>query len=150
VADGYLAHLQSEAGALGLGDRMHFLGWRDDVPEVIAAADIVVLPSWSEGLPLAVLEAMACGKPVVATPVGGVARAVVEGKTGLLVPPGKPGRLAAAISRLLQDPVEAARMGAEGRRRVESRYSLDQFTRSIESLYDALLGRTQDRSTAAA
>jgi glycosyltransferase involved in cell wall biosynthesis len=150
VADGYLAHLQSEAGALGLGDRMHFLGWRDDVPEVIAAADIVVLPSWSEGLPLAVLEAMACGKPVVATPVGGVARAVVEGKTGLLVPPGKPGRLAAAISRLLQDPVEAARMGAEGRRRVESRYSLDQFTRSIESLYDALLGTTQDRSTAAA
>ena len=139
VSDGYLAHLRAEAGTLGLSDRMHFLGFRDDVPEVMAAADVIVLPSWSEGLPLAVLEAMACGKPVVATPVGGVGRAVVEGVTGVLVPPGEPITLASAIARLLVDPISAAAMGIEGRRRVESRYSLARFTRSVEELYESLL-----------
>jgi glycosyltransferase involved in cell wall biosynthesis len=146
VADGYLAHLQAEADALGIGDRMHFLGFRDDVPEVMAAADVIVLPSWSEGLPLAVLEAMACGKPVVATPVGGVGRAVVEGVTGVLVPPGEPATLAGAISRLLVDPVAASRMGAEGRRRAESRYSLERFTRSVEQLYESLLSKRAEKA----
>jgi glycosyltransferase involved in cell wall biosynthesis len=150
ISDGYGADLRAEANALGLGGCMHFLGFRDDVPEVMAAADVIVLPSWSEGLPLAVLEAMACGKPVVATPVGGVARAVVDGVTGLLVPPGEPGRLAAAIGALLHDPAAAERMGTEGRRRVEERYSLDRFTRSVDALYAALLAAKGQASPAAA
>src|SRR5205823_5255694 len=80
-----------------------FLGFRSDVADVLRAADIVVLPSLDEGLPLAVLEAMACAKPVVATPVGGVPEAVVDEVTGILVPPSDSESLAAAMLRLLQD-----------------------------------------------
>jgi glycosyltransferase involved in cell wall biosynthesis len=139
IADGYGTTLRELAGSLGLTRRMHFLGWRDDVPDVLAAADIVVLPSWSEGLPLAVLEAMACARPVVATPVGGVARAVVHGVTGLFVQPGDHDQVAAAVCTLLENPQMAEAMGTEARRLAETRYSLDAFTGSIQSLYDELL-----------
>lgn len=139
IADGYGTTLRELAGSLGLTRRMHFLGWRDDVPDVLAAADIVVLPSWSEGLPLAVLEAMACARPVVATPVGGVARAVTHGVTGLLVPPGDHAELAASVCTLLENRAMAEAMGTEARHLAEARYSLDAFTSSVQTLYDELL-----------
>jgi glycosyltransferase involved in cell wall biosynthesis len=139
ITAGYGAELQRLAAELGLADRMHFLGFRNDVPAVLQAADIVALPSQAEGLPLAVLEAMACARPVVATPVGGVPDAVVEGVTGHLVPPDDVARLAEAIVGLLQNPVRAARMGAEGRRRAETYFSLDRFVSGVERLYDELL-----------
>jgi glycosyltransferase involved in cell wall biosynthesis len=142
VADGYLAHLQSEAGALGLGDRMHFLGWRDDVPEVIAAADIVVLPSWSEGLPLAVLEAMACGKPVVAAAIGGLTDTVLPGVTGELVPPRRPDLLAAELERLLSDELRLLRYGRAAVIRARTRYGWSRVARETERVYSQLLRGT--------
>ena len=124
---------------LGLADRVRFLGWRPDVADVLQAADVVTLPSRAEGLPLAVLEAMACARPVVATPVGGVPDAVVDEVTGLLIPPDDRHRLAAAILRLLRDRDTAGRMGAAGRRRVEESFSLEGFASGVEAVYRDLL-----------
>ena len=127
----YRRQLEREAG-----DRVRFLGYRDDVPAIIEALDVLVLPSWIEGLPLVVLEAMAHSKPVVATDVGGTAEAVVDGETGLLVPPRDPPALAAAIRRLLDDPEAARRMGEAGRRRVEERFSAEAMSRRVLEIYD--------------
>jgi glycosyltransferase involved in cell wall biosynthesis len=136
---GYRAVLEARAAALGVAARVHFLGWRSDVARVMGAADVVVLPSLAEGLPLAVLEAMACGRPVVASAVGGVPEAVVDGRTGLLVPPGDAGALAEAIQRVLEDPAAGRRMGAEGRRRLEAHFSLDRVLGEVHALYDDVL-----------
>jgi len=136
---GYQHELEQLATRLGLGDRVHFLGWRQDVADILRAADVMVLPSSNEGLPLAILEAMACAKPVVATPVGGVEEAISDGVTGVIVPVGDPERLAAAVARLLRDPELAQRLGTEARRSVEVRYSLQRFRSEIESLYDGLI-----------
>jgi glycosyltransferase involved in cell wall biosynthesis len=142
LGTGYQSKLDEMAATLGIADRMTFLGFRNDVPDIMAAADIVVLPSRSEGLPLAVLEAMACAKPVIATPVGGVPEAVVDGVTGVLVPPDEPVRLAGAIRRLLADRALARGMGLAGRRRVEALFSLDTFAAGVQGLYDDLLTRS--------
>jgi len=133
---------------LGLADRVRFLGWRPDVADVLQAADVVTLPSRAEGLPLAVLEAMACARPVVATPVGGVPDAVVDEVTGLLIPPDDPHRLAAAILRLLRDRDTAGRMGAAGRRRVEESFSLEGFASGVEAVYQDLLAPPHHLATA--
>jgi len=139
VSRGYGNVLSDMAVDLGLADRVRFLGWRPDVADVLQAADVVTLPSRAEGLPLAVLEAMACARPVVATPVGGVPDAVVDEVTGLLIPPDDPHRLAAAILRLLRDRDTAGRMGAAGRRRVEESFSLEGFASGVEAVYHDLL-----------
>ena len=110
--------LRRLAAELGLSDRVHLLGLRDDVETVFAAADVFVQPSLSEGLPLAVLEAMANGLPVVATRVGGIPEAVVDGKTGLLVPPGDPAALAAALAAVLDADDRGA---CDGRCRARAR-----------------------------
>jgi glycosyltransferase involved in cell wall biosynthesis len=140
IAPGYGDMLRRMTVELGLADRVQFLGWRPDVADVLQAADVVTLPSRAEGLPLAVLEAMACARPVVATPVGGVPDAVVDEQTGLLIPPDDPDRLAAAILRLLRDRSLARRMGAAGRRRVEESFSLDSFASGVAAVYRELLG----------
>lgn len=101
----------------GLGERLHLLGYREDVPDLMAAADIFVLPSRFEGLPMSVIEAMLTGLPVVACSVRGPAEQVVEGVTGLLVPSGDPKALAEALRRLVGDVELRVRMGAAGRRR---------------------------------
>jgi glycosyltransferase involved in cell wall biosynthesis len=106
----------------GLGDRLRLLGYRDDVPELMAAADIFALPSRFEGLPMSVIEAMLTGLPVVAANVRGPAEQVVPEVTGLLVPPGDAPALAAALRRLSADPSMRARMGAAGRARALERY----------------------------
>ncbi len=95
--------LEDVAKGLGLETRVRFLGQREDIPDLLACCDVFVLPSLYEGLPLSVLEAMAAGKPVVATRIGGTAEAVVHGVTGMLVPPENPRELAAAIRTLLAD-----------------------------------------------
>jgi len=136
---GCRADLERLVRELGIRSSVHFLGWRNDVPEVLRAADVMALPSLDEGLPLAVLEAMACARPVVATPVGGVPEAVVDGETGILVPPDDPEALAAALLRLLRDPELGRRMGEAGRRRVEAHFSLDRFVERVQALYDELL-----------
>jgi glycosyltransferase involved in cell wall biosynthesis len=133
--------LEAQARALGIAGRVRFLGHRDDVPELLAACDLLVLPSLYEGLPLSVLEAMAAGRPVVATAVGGTDEAVVHGETGLLVPAAAPAALAEAIRHLLGDPVRAARLGQAGRARASREFSLARMIREVAGVYDELLER---------
>jgi glycosyltransferase involved in cell wall biosynthesis len=106
----------------GLGERLRLLGYRDDVPGLMAAADIFVLPSRFEGLPMSVIEAMLTGLPVVATDIRGPAEQVVPEATGLLVPPGDASALAAALQRLTTDQALRVRMGAAGRTRAVECY----------------------------
>lgn len=132
------AELQREAERLGVRDRVVFAGHREDASELLGGLDVFALPSWTEGMPLAVLEAMAHGRPVVATPVGGTPEVVVEGETGLLVPPRDPDALAAALRRLLADRELRVRMGEAGRQRVAERFTAEAMTRRILELYDAV------------
>lgn len=141
IARGYRGQLERLAEELGILDRVQFLGWRREVVEILHAADVVVLPSLIEGLPMAVLEAMACGRPVVATAVNGTPEAVVDGETGFLIPPNDAAALAAAVLRLLRDPTLARQMGAAGRRRVERDFSIERSMASVHALYDELLAR---------
>jgi glycosyltransferase involved in cell wall biosynthesis len=105
-----------------LGRRLVRLGYRSDVARVMAAADVFCLPSWTEAMPMTGIEAMLTGLPVVASAVGGLLEQVVDGETGLLVPPVQPGPLAAALSRLAADPALRAAMGAAGRARALERF----------------------------
>lgn len=121
---------------LGLGERAHFLGWREDVPRLFAAADVVLLPSRWEAMPYAVLEAMAAGKPVVASSVDGARELVGEGLTGRLVACEDPHALAAATAELLAlGPARRAELGRAGRARVVERYSSRAMARGLIDVY---------------
>jgi glycosyltransferase involved in cell wall biosynthesis len=133
------ASLEREARDLGVSDRVTFVGFRTDTAALLAEADILVLPSVNEGLPLAVLEAMAAGRPVVATAVGGTPEIVHDRETGLLVPPADPGALARAIGELLADPPLARRLAEAGRALVRSRLSSAATARGVAGVYDELL-----------
>jgi glycosyltransferase involved in cell wall biosynthesis len=144
VGDGPLRPpMEAKARELSLSETVTFTGIRRDVAEILALLDIFVLPSLWEGLPVAVLEAMAAGLPVVATRVGGVPEVVIDGVTGLLVPPRNPDALSEAILRLLQDPDLRHRMGQAGRERVRERFSLEQMIRKTEALYERLLAEKE-------
>ncbi len=132
-------HLEQQARTLGLADRVHFLGYRADVPAVLAAVDVVVSSSTREGMPLGLLEAMAAGRPVVATAVGGVPEVVVDGETGLLVPPGDGPALAAAVRRVVVDPAWGRALGAAGRARATAHFSLARTVAQYAALYDEAL-----------
>jgi glycosyltransferase involved in cell wall biosynthesis len=132
----YEAELRARAERLGVDGRVVFAGYRDDVSALLAGCDVFCLPSRSEGLPLVVLEAMAHGKPVVATAVGGTPELVRDGETGLLVPPGDASALAAALRSLIADPERAARMGAAGRRRVLDEFGAAAMVERILGLYE--------------
>jgi glycosyltransferase involved in cell wall biosynthesis len=119
----------------GVGDTVEFLGEVSDVPGVLSRADIYVQPSFQEGLPNAVLEAMAMGLPIVATRVSGNEDVVADGDNGLLVPPGDPDALAAALRRLVADPALAAHMGRRSREIVESRFSLTAVMNQLRDAY---------------
>ena len=134
------ASLRRLAAELGLCERVHLLGLRDDVETVLAAADLFVQPSRSEGLPLAVLEAMASGLPVVATRVGGIPEAVADGETGLLVPPGDPAALATALARVLDAEDRGAAMGRAGRERA-AEFSVARMADRYQQIYARLLRR---------
>lgn len=109
--------LHELAAQLGVGERVHFLGERDDVPELLAASDLLLLPSWREAFGRIAVEAMAMAVPVVATSEGGPAEIVTDGVDGVLAPPRDPQRWAEAIAPLLADPAERTRLGAAARRR---------------------------------
>ena len=128
--------LEKEASDLGLAANVRFLGFRDDVPSLLQAMDVFVLPSLSEGLPLSILEALALQKPVVATNVGGIPEILQDGVTGYLVSPRNPESLAEKILLLLRDPQIAANMGRAGRKRVEDAFGLDRMVREYQSLYE--------------
>ena len=139
---GEIARFRAEADARGIGERVDFLGWvgRERVEELLVEATMLVLPSRYEGLPVAVIEAHAHGAPVIACPVGATDEIVIDGETGLLVPPGDPDRLADAIVRLLDDPALRFRLGAAGRRLFEDRLDADRIAADFARLY-AEVGR---------
>jgi glycosyltransferase involved in cell wall biosynthesis len=134
------AAIQEMAQGVGLGDRhVRFLGYRVDVPDLLAASDMFVLPSITEGMPLSVLEAMAQRLPVIATPVGGVPELVESGREGFLVPVSDVTALAERMGELLEDPALRERMGRAGLRRVEEHYSWAQMCSAYEQLYIRVL-----------
>ncbi|TMA70746.1 MAG: glycosyltransferase [Deltaproteobacteria bacterium] len=136
VGDGPLrARLERQAADLGLGETVHFMGAVADVRTPLAAMDVFLLPSRAEGMSNALLEAMAAGRPVVATAVGGTREAVDAERTGILVPPGDPAALAAAVLGLLADPARAAAVGRAAQRSVEEGFSAQQMVARLERLY---------------
>ena len=135
------ASLEAQAHNLGVSGRVLFLGYRTDIPDLLANCDLFVLPSIYEGLPLSVLEAMAAGKAVVATAVGGTPEAVVDSETGYLVPPGDPATLAIAIRSILSDPVLAGKMGVAGQARVRQEFSVETMAQTVNQIYIDLLKR---------
>jgi glycosyltransferase involved in cell wall biosynthesis len=141
VGAGELEHtLRAQARRLGLEAQVHFAGWRDDIPDMLALCDIFVLPSESEGFGRVLVEAMAMAKVVVAATVGGVPEIVLDGETGILVPSAAPALLADAVRSLLVDPARAARLGAAGRARAESTFSLAAHVGGVERVYAEFLG----------
>jgi glycosyltransferase involved in cell wall biosynthesis len=134
----------------GLDSRAQLLGKRPDVPDLLAAADLFVLPSHFEGLPISALEAMAAGLPVVATRVSGTSEAVVDGVTGRLVEPNDAPALAAAMIAALSDRALARRWGAAGRKRVADEFSAGMMARAVDKIYVNLLqgARRLDGATA--
>jgi glycosyltransferase involved in cell wall biosynthesis len=119
----------------GFADRLHLLGYRADIPDLLAAADLYAMPSRSEGLPLALIEAMFAACAVVATSVGGIPDVVASGEHGLLVPPDDASRLAGALSTLLRSPAERRRFGAAARLRAERDFGVDRMADRYERLY---------------
>lgn len=137
AGDGPLGEsLELEARELGLGDSVRWLGLRRDVPRILAASDVFVLPSRWDAFPTAVLEAMAAGVPVVATRTGGIPEMVESPVHGLLTPPGDVSALEQAVSKLLAlDPADRTDFGRRGRRRVAESFSLEAWGDRLETLY---------------
>ena len=140
IGDGPLrSDLELLANDLGISDSVRFLGYRDDIPELLAVVDISVLTSIREGTSMVLLESMAAGKPIVATDVGGTPEVVIDGEVGILVPPKDAAALAKALITLLSDPCLASRMEMSGRQRVQAKFSLRKSVDRLEALYDELV-----------
>ncbi|RLB03697.1 MAG: hypothetical protein DRG83_06440 [Deltaproteobacteria bacterium] len=133
--------LQKKAQELQLENTVIFLGYRKDIPQILSSLDVYVCSSLREGTSIAILEAMAASKPVVATNVGGNPEVVENGKTGLLVPPRNPQKIAEAIVSLLNDEDRRIRMGEAGLRRVKERFSISKMLREYEEVYHEVLHR---------
>jgi glycosyltransferase involved in cell wall biosynthesis len=136
------SRLVAQAGELGIAPIVHFAGERPQSPNWHALFDVSVLCSTSEAFPNSILEAMAASRPVVATDVGGNPDAIQQGRTGLLVPPSDPSRLADAIRRLHGDPALRLKLGTAAREAAEAGYSADTVIRQVEDLYETLAGRS--------
>lgn len=130
--------MEALARELGIGERVIFTGARRDMPGVYASLDLCVLPSWNEGLPLSVLEAMAAGVPVVATRVGSLPEVILPESTGLLIEPGDSGGLSQALARLLADPELRARLARNARELVEERFSAARMAEEYIRVYGEL------------
>ncbi|MBX3287405.1 MAG: glycosyltransferase [Actinobacteria bacterium] len=135
-----LAELEAARHQAGLGDRFRFLGYRPDAARIVSGADVFCLSSHHEGLPVALMEALALGVPVVATDVGGIAELVHDGEQGLVVPPHRPDRLAEALGAVVADPAQRARL-AEGARARGEELDAGAATAAVEALYRRLVGR---------
>lgn len=127
------------ARELGVAQRVQFLGERSDVPALLAAADLFVLASRWEGLPICIIEAMRAGLPVIASDVGGVRELVAAGETGLLIPPGDPQTLAAALQRLIQNPELRQEMGSRGRQRFACEFTAEVMVKQTLQVYEQVL-----------
>jgi glycosyltransferase involved in cell wall biosynthesis len=131
--------LRAQAVERKVADRVIFTGFRDDIPRLMAAADVFVLPTLTEALPTVLAEAMALSRPIIASAVGGVPEMVTDGSNGLLLPPADPAALARACISLAADPDRAQAMGRRGRSVVEARFDIVKQVRRLEALYDELL-----------
>ena len=152
VGDGDLRDaLKAEAQDLGIASRVHFLGARRDLGDLLAAMDVFVMPSLWEGLPLSMILAMGAAMPVVVTEVAGIPEIVVDGESGWLVPAGNSLALATALADVFKDKARAAKIGRAARDFVLPRFGVDGYVKSIVSLYDELVRLKADttRTTAA-
>jgi glycosyltransferase involved in cell wall biosynthesis len=141
VGDGPLrAALESDAARLGIRERVLFAGFRRDIATMYALMDVVVLPSLGEGLPVTLLEAMAMGKPMVATRVGGVPEVIDNGRDGLIVSPADPNSLRVALERILQDSGLAEGFGRSAAAKVRARFGADLLARRTTEVYRGVLG----------
>ncbi|HEY4996556.1 MAG TPA: glycosyltransferase family 4 protein [Solirubrobacteraceae bacterium] len=131
----YLAHLHELVARAGLEQRVSWLGEREDVPELVRALDVLLLPSWEEPFGRALIEAMALGVPVIATNVGGPPEILSEGQEGYLLPPREPAAWALAVARLADRPELAKAMGEAGRRRVREQFTLGRHLAAVLELY---------------
>ncbi|MDI6783806.1 MAG: glycosyltransferase family 4 protein [bacterium] len=139
VGDGiYRQTLEQMTCKLGLEKNIHFLGWRNDTFDILCSIDICAVPSLWDPLPRIILEAMVAGKPVVASNVDGIPEAVIDGETGILVPPANETKLAEAFLDLLNNPDKAKQMGIAGRNRVIAEFSSDRHAKEVLSVYHEL------------
>ncbi len=136
--DGYQESLVSQAKALGITNRVRFLGQRRDVPRIMHSLDLLVLNSTSEAFPLVALEGQACGVPVLSTSVGGVPELISHGQNGWLIPPGDQSKLTEAIVTLVKQPDLRASLAVNGRRHVGANFTVEKFIRSLEGLYSEI------------
>lgn len=136
---GYKAELQKLSSDLGLNDIVHFLGHRNDIPELLSEMDLLVCPSHVEPFGRCLIEAMACEKPVVASRVGGIPEVVDDGVTGVLVPAHSPQALADSVMNLYNDRKLADSMGKAGRRRVEKLFTPEAHTEAVLEVYETVL-----------
>jgi glycosyltransferase involved in cell wall biosynthesis len=141
--EAYLARLHALVADAGLKDSVAWLGEREDVPEIVRALDVLLLPSWEEPFGRAVLEALALEVPVVATAVGGPCEVIEDGREGYLVAPREPHAWADAVARVLASPDRGAAMGRAGRRRVEREFTFSQQARRLLEIYRSAAGRPQ-------
>ncbi|HTB98133.1 MAG TPA: glycosyltransferase family 4 protein [Terracidiphilus sp.] len=140
------ASLEEESRRLAVADRVRFLGWRDDLPAVMAGWDIFVLPSLDEGFGVSALEAMAAGLPVVASAVGGLCELVANGESGFLVSPASPGQIALRLRELIENALQREAMGTAGRERAQREFSL---ARMIDQTFDVYSRLLRDHQTTA-
>lgn len=139
IGDGpYRIHLEEKARSAGLSGYLYFAGFRSDIPQVLSDLDIFVLPTLEEGFPVSVIEAMAAGKPVVASAVGGLLELVTD-DTGILIPPGNSKQLRKALSVLLTNPSLGRKMGITGRQRVEKYFSVQTMAGKYAGLYERMV-----------
>lgn len=131
--------LEAAICSAGLTERVHMLGFRDDVREIIQTLDVACLSSLSEGTPITILEAMAYAKPAVVTRVGGCPEVVLDGITGIVAPPCDPSSLSDAILQVINDPTMALRMGEAGLQRVQNEYSVEKNLSRLIDLYNTVL-----------
>ena len=132
-------YLRRKIVGLGIEDNVILAGYRSDIPEILSEIDVLALPSLSEGLPLSVIEAMAAGKAVIATPVGGVTEIIVSGETGLLVEPKKPEAIADAISQLLIDIKLRRNLGANAKEFIKHDFDSQVMYKKYEQAYRNLV-----------
>jgi glycosyltransferase involved in cell wall biosynthesis len=130
--------LRQLAEDLAIASKVHFLGWREDIPRLLSALDVYVQPSLSEGLPMSILEAAATGLPIVATNVGGIPEIITDGRYGMLVAPGDEAALAEAVGDLLADTASRETFGAQVRKHVMQHFSADSMAAAYADVYRSL------------
>jgi glycosyltransferase involved in cell wall biosynthesis len=139
--------MEARVHDLGLSERFRFLGFRTDAPRIVQSFDVIAVPSLIEPLGNATLEAMAAGRPVAGSRVGGIPEMVVDDVTGLLVPPGSPTALADAFVQLTRDPDRRARMATAARRRAAETFGMQRHGATLQAQYDALLDESRSSRT---